>query len=46
MERQELSQVLRVRREKLDALRDRGLEPFAYSFDATDASDAAIASCT
>ena len=30
-----LSQVLRVRREKLEALREKGFEPFAYSFDAT-----------
>ena len=29
----DLSQVLRVRREKLDALRTGGVEPFAYDFD-------------
>jgi lysyl-tRNA synthetase class 2 len=29
----DLNQVLRVRREKLDALRARGIEPFAYGFE-------------
>ncbi|MDH3207918.1 MAG: lysine--tRNA ligase [Gemmatimonadota bacterium] len=40
---EELSQVLRVRREKLTALRDKGIEPFAYSFDATAATNEVIA---
>jgi len=39
----ELSQVLRVRREKLAALREKGLEPFAYSFDASDSAADAVA---
>ena len=30
---EELNFVLRARREKLDALLQRGVEPFAYSFD-------------
>jgi lysyl-tRNA synthetase class 2 len=30
-----LSQVLRVRREKLEALRAKGIAPFAYAFDAS-----------
>jgi lysyl-tRNA synthetase class 2 len=34
----ELSQVLRVRREKLTALRARGIEPFAYAFDPSHAT--------
>ncbi|HSG10081.1 MAG TPA: lysine--tRNA ligase [Longimicrobiales bacterium] len=29
----DLNQVLRVRREKLQTLHDRGIEPFAYNFD-------------
>ncbi len=29
---QETSQLLRTRREKLDALREKGIEPFAYAF--------------
>lgn len=39
----DLNQVLRVRREKLDTLRERGIEPFAYNFDPTHRSDAAAA---
>jgi lysyl-tRNA synthetase class 2 len=39
---EDLSQVLRVRREKLDALREAGIEPFAYTFDPTHRSGAAI----
>ncbi|MGD8319937.1 MAG: lysine--tRNA ligase [Gemmatimonadota bacterium] len=39
---EDLNQVLRVRREKLDALRERGLEPFAYRFDPTHVSTAAV----
>jgi lysyl-tRNA synthetase, class II len=42
MEGQELNQVLRVRREKLAAIREKGMEPFAYGFDVGDASSAAI----
>jgi lysyl-tRNA synthetase class 2 len=38
----ELSQVLRVRREKLEALRARGIEPFAYDYDPTHRSAAAV----
>ncbi len=33
---EELSQVLRVRREKLAAIRDKGVEPFAYAYAAGD----------
>jgi lysyl-tRNA synthetase class 2 len=32
---EDLSQVLKARREKLEALRARGIEPFAYNFDPT-----------
>ena len=39
----ELSQVLRVRREKLQELRDRGVEPFAYNFSPTGQSSSTIA---
>ena len=39
---EDLSQVLRVRREKLDALREAGIEPFAYTFDPTHRSGSAI----
>ena len=40
----DLSQVLRVRREKLQALQERGIEPFAYDFDpSTAAADAVSA---
>jgi lysyl-tRNA synthetase class 2 len=35
---EDLSQVLRIRREKLEALGERGIEPFAYNFDATHRS--------
>ncbi len=35
---EDLNQVLRVRREKLDAIRARGIEPFAYNFDASHRS--------
>jgi lysyl-tRNA synthetase class 2 len=34
----DLNQVLRARREKLAALRDRGIEPFAYSYRRTHGS--------
>ena len=40
---EELSQVLRHRREKLDAIRARGIEPFAYNYDPTARSTEAIA---
>ena len=40
---EELSQVLRVRREKLAALHERGIEAFGYGFDRSHRSDAAIA---
>ena len=32
---EDLSQVLRIRREKLEALAERGIKPFAYNYDAT-----------
>ena len=38
---EELSQVLRARREKLVALQERGIEPFAYRFERTHDSGAA-----
>ncbi|MDH5590533.1 MAG: lysine--tRNA ligase [Gemmatimonadota bacterium] len=38
----DLSQVLRIRREKLDRLRERGIEPYAYNFDATHRSSGAV----
>jgi lysyl-tRNA synthetase class 2 len=41
---EELSQVLRARREKLAALREKGIPAFAYTFDATATSAEAIAS--
>ncbi len=40
---EELSQVLRVRREKLTALREKGIEPYAYSFDATHGAAGVLA---
>jgi lysyl-tRNA synthetase class 2 len=40
---EELSQVLRVRREKLAALRERGMEPFAYAFDPSHSAVGALA---
>ena len=40
---QELNFVMRARREKLDRLRERGVEPFAYAFERTHNSAAAIA---
>lgn len=39
----DLSQVMRHRREKLQTLRDRGVEPFAYNFDATHQAAPTIA---
>ncbi|RMH18678.1 MAG: lysine--tRNA ligase, partial [Gemmatimonadetes bacterium] len=35
---EELNQVERVRREKLEALQERGLEPYAYNYPRTHAS--------
>jgi lysyl-tRNA synthetase class 2 len=40
---EELSQVLRVRREKLASLRERGMEPFAYAFDPSHSAAGALA---
>ena len=40
--REELSQVMRHRREKLAALRERGIEPFAYNFEPTATAAGAI----
>jgi lysyl-tRNA synthetase class 2 len=40
---EDLSQVLRHRREKLDAVRERGMEPFAYNFEPSGRSTEAIA---
>jgi lysyl-tRNA synthetase, class II len=39
---EDLSQVLRHRREKLAAIRERGMEPFAYNFTPSTTSGAAI----
>jgi lysyl-tRNA synthetase, class II len=39
---QELSHLLRTRREKLEALRERGIEPYAYRFDRTARSDEVV----
>ncbi len=41
---EDLSQVLRVRREKLEALGERGIEPFAYNYDVTHRTVAVAAS--
>lgn len=41
---EDLSQVLRIRREKLEALAERGIEPFAYNYDATHRTVAVAAS--
>ena len=41
---EDLSQVLRVRREKLEAIRDAGIEPFAYNFEPSTTSAETIAS--
>ncbi len=35
---EELNQVMKVRREKLDLLREKGIEPFAYRFSRTHES--------
>lgn len=40
---EDLSQVLRHRRDKLEALRERGVEPFAYNYTPTGTSAGAIA---
>lgn len=39
---EDLTQVLRVRREKLHALQERGIEPFAYNFDVTHPAAGAL----
>ena len=39
----DLNFVQRARREKLDALAERGIAPFAYSFDRTHHAAAAVA---
>ena len=39
---EDLNQVLRVRREKLQALQEKGIEPFAYNFDPTHPAAAAL----
>jgi lysyl-tRNA synthetase class 2 len=41
---EDFSQVMRHRREKLAALRDRGIEPFAYNFDSSSSSVDAVSS--
>ena len=41
---EDLSQVLRIRREKLEALGERGIEPFAYNYDPTHRTVAVAAS--
>jgi lysyl-tRNA synthetase class 2 len=41
---EDLSQVLRIRREKLEALGERGIEPFAYNYDPTHRTAAVAAS--
>ena len=38
----DLNQVLRIRREKLAALREKGVEPFAYRFDFSHRAGAAV----
>ena len=40
---QVLNQVMKTRREKLAALRERSIHPFAYSFDVTGTASTAIA---
>jgi lysyl-tRNA synthetase class 2 len=39
---EDLNQVLRARREKLEALRGEGVEPYAYRFDRTDTCRSAV----
>ena len=39
---EDLTHVMRARREKLDTLREMGVEPFAYSYPATDRSSTAV----
>ena len=39
----ELSRVLRHRRDKLEAIRERGIEPYAYSYDQTHLAVQAVA---
>lgn len=38
----DMSQVMVARREKLDALRERGVEPYAYSYEASHRAAAAV----
>ena len=38
----DFNQVLRARREKLDALREKGVEPFAHSYIPSHQSDEVI----
>ena len=40
---EDLSQVLRIRREKLEPLGERGIEPFAYNYDRTHRTAAVAA---
>ena len=40
---EDLSQVLRIRREKLETLGERGIEPFAYNYDPTHRTAAVAA---
>lgn len=39
---EDLNQVLRIRREKLQSLKDRGIEPFAYGYEASHDTAAAL----
>lgn len=39
----DLNQILRIRREKLQALREKGIEPFAYNFDPSTTAASAVA---
>ncbi|MFC1575287.1 lysine--tRNA ligase [Gemmatimonadota bacterium] len=40
---EDLNQVMRIRREKLDLLKEKGIEPFAYRFDRTHRAHEAAA---
>ena len=39
---QEMSQLLRIRREKLDALREKGIDPYSYAFSRSHRTDEAV----
>ncbi len=39
---EEMSQLLRTRREKLDALREKGIDPYSYAFSRTHRTDEAV----